>query len=231
MRSSTSEGPRARDVPAAQAARPRARAARHAAAGVQHAVLQHDPARGAAAVSRQPRDRERHRAIVRWNALAMVVRANREHAELGGHIASYASAADLFEVGFNHFFRGRARQRRSRVLPAARRAGRVRARVPRRAADRRAARPLPARNRRRRACRRTAIRISCRSSGSSRPARWASGPITAIYQARFMRYLENRGHPADRAAARCGRSSATARWTSPSRSPGCRSPRAKGSTT
>ena len=44
-------------------------------------------------------------AIVRWNALAMVVRANREHPELGGHIASYASAADLFEVGFNHFFR------------------------------------------------------------------------------------------------------------------------------
>jgi pyruvate dehydrogenase E1 component len=44
-------------------------------------------------------------AIVRWNALAMVVRANRAYAELGGHIASYASAADLFEVGFNHFFR------------------------------------------------------------------------------------------------------------------------------
>ena len=42
-------------------------------------------------------------AIVRWNALAMVVRANRAHPELGGHIASYASAADLFEVGFNHF--------------------------------------------------------------------------------------------------------------------------------
>src|SRR3954468_14617043 len=45
-------------------------------------------------------------AIVRWNALAMVVRANRAHPELGRHIASYASAADLFEVGFNHFFRG-----------------------------------------------------------------------------------------------------------------------------
>nr|WP_217344593.1 alpha-ketoglutarate dehydrogenase [Noviherbaspirillum sp. L7-7A]MBV0878756.1 alpha-ketoglutarate dehydrogenase [Noviherbaspirillum sp. L7-7A] len=45
--------------------------------------------------------------MMRWNALAMVVRANRAHAELGGHIASYASAADLFEVGFNHFFRAR----------------------------------------------------------------------------------------------------------------------------
>jgi pyruvate dehydrogenase E1 component len=49
---------------------------------------------------------QRISSIVRWNALAMVVRANRAHAELGGHIASYASAADLFEVGFNHFFRG-----------------------------------------------------------------------------------------------------------------------------
>ncbi|MEP6608703.1 MAG: alpha-ketoglutarate dehydrogenase [Burkholderiaceae bacterium] len=44
-------------------------------------------------------------ALVRWNALAMVVRANAASAELGGHIASYSSAADLFEVGFNHFFR------------------------------------------------------------------------------------------------------------------------------
>lgn len=45
-------------------------------------------------------------ALIRWNALAMVVRANRAQGELGGHIASYASAADLFEVGFQHFFRG-----------------------------------------------------------------------------------------------------------------------------
>jgi pyruvate dehydrogenase E1 component len=45
-------------------------------------------------------------ALVRWNALAMVVHPTPAHAELGGHIASYASAADLFEVGFNHFFRG-----------------------------------------------------------------------------------------------------------------------------
>jgi len=48
---------------------------------------------------------QRISSIVRWNALAMVVRANRASPELGGHIASYASAADLFEVGFNHFFR------------------------------------------------------------------------------------------------------------------------------
>ena len=49
---------------------------------------------------------ERIMAIVRWNALAMVVRANKEYGELGGHIASYASAAEIFETGFNHFFRG-----------------------------------------------------------------------------------------------------------------------------
>ena len=46
---------------------------------------------------------EKLASIMRWNSLAMVVRANNTHAELGGHIASYASAADLFEVGFNHF--------------------------------------------------------------------------------------------------------------------------------
>jgi pyruvate dehydrogenase E1 component len=45
------------------------------------------------------------RALVRWNAMAMVVRANKETSELGGHIASFASAATLYDVGFNHFFR------------------------------------------------------------------------------------------------------------------------------
>jgi pyruvate dehydrogenase E1 component len=51
---------------------------------------------------------ERLASVMRWNALAMVVRANKAYGELGGHIASYASAADLFEVGFNHFFRARS---------------------------------------------------------------------------------------------------------------------------
>ena len=50
---------------------------------------------------------ERLASLMRWNALAMVVRANQAYGELGGHIASYASAADLFEVGFNHFFHAR----------------------------------------------------------------------------------------------------------------------------
>ena len=56
-----------------------------------------------------PGNREIERSIksfVRWNAMAMVVKANRLHGGLGGHISTYASAATLYEVGFNHFFRG-----------------------------------------------------------------------------------------------------------------------------
>ncbi|MBT7951303.1 MAG: pyruvate dehydrogenase (acetyl-transferring), homodimeric type [Gammaproteobacteria bacterium] len=47
----------------------------------------------------------RIRSLVRWNALAMVVRANRKSSELGGHISSFASSATLYDVGFNHFFK------------------------------------------------------------------------------------------------------------------------------
>ncbi len=50
---------------------------------------------------------ERLASLMRWNALAMVVRANQAYGELGGHIASYASVADLFETGYHHFFRAR----------------------------------------------------------------------------------------------------------------------------
>jgi len=56
---------------------------------------------------RTPGDAEleyRIRSFIRWNAMAMVVRANKESSELGGHIASFASAATLYDVGFNHFF-------------------------------------------------------------------------------------------------------------------------------
>ena len=53
-------------------------------------------------------DMERRlRAIIRWNAMAMVVRANHKSEGIGGHLASYASSASLLEVGFNHFFRGK----------------------------------------------------------------------------------------------------------------------------
>jgi pyruvate dehydrogenase E1 component len=56
-----------------------------------------------------PGDREIERRIksfVRWNAMAMVVKANRLHPDIGGHISTYASAATLYEVALNHFFRG-----------------------------------------------------------------------------------------------------------------------------
>ena len=49
----------------------------------------------------------RIKSIIRWNAMAMVVRANRESDGIGGHISTYASVANLWEIGFNHFWRGR----------------------------------------------------------------------------------------------------------------------------
>ena len=52
-----------------------------------------------------PRMEHRVRSLERWNALAMVVRANKKFPELGGHISTYASAATLMSIGFNHFFR------------------------------------------------------------------------------------------------------------------------------
>ena len=58
-----------------------------------------------------PGDRSLERRIeayIRWNAMAMVVQANRTSSEYGGHIATYASAATLYEVGFNHFWRARS---------------------------------------------------------------------------------------------------------------------------
>jgi pyruvate dehydrogenase E1 component len=55
----------------------------------------------------EPGLEHRVRSIVRWNALAMVMRANLTAKELGGHIATFASAATLYDVGFNHFFRGK----------------------------------------------------------------------------------------------------------------------------
>ena len=50
----------------------------------------------------------RIKSLVRWNAAAMVVRANKAEEGIGGHISTFASAATLYEVGFNHFFRGRS---------------------------------------------------------------------------------------------------------------------------
>jgi pyruvate dehydrogenase E1 component len=58
----------------------------------------------------------RIKSLIRWNAMAMVVRANREESGIGGHISTYASAATLYEVGFNHFFRGREDGREGDII-------------------------------------------------------------------------------------------------------------------
>ena len=75
----------------------------------------------------------RIRRLIRWNAAVMVLRANIESPGLGGHLSTYASAASLYEVGFNHFFRGQGPRRRRRpdLLPGPRHARDVRALVPR----------------------------------------------------------------------------------------------------
>jgi pyruvate dehydrogenase E1 component len=139
---------------------------------------------------------QRLSALVRWNALAMVVRANQASPELGGHIASYASAADLFEVGFNHFFRagGDAPEARGDLVyfqphsaPGVYSRAFLEGRL-------------------------TAEQLNHyrrETSGpglSSYPHPWLMpnfwqfptgsmglGPLFAIYQARFLRYIENRG--------------------------------------
>ncbi len=130
-------------------------------------------------------------AAVRWNALAMVVRANREHPELGGHIATYASIADLFEVGFNHFFRAGQSGDLVFFQPHASPGVYARAFLEGRLDARQLAN----------------FRRETGGNGLSSychpwlmPGFWqfptgsmGLGALQAIYQARFMRYLDNRG--------------------------------------
>src|SRR6195256_6372869 len=130
-------------------------------------------------------------AIVRWNALAMVVRANRAYPELGGHIASYASAADLFEVGFNHFFRAGTNGDLVYFQPHSAPGGYARAFLEGRLSEENL----------------DHYRRETGGKGLSSychpwlmPTFWqfptgsmGLGSITSIYQARFMRYLEDRG--------------------------------------
>ena len=137
---------------------------------------------------------QRLASIIRWNALAMVVRANRAHAELGGHIASFASAADLFEVGFNHFFRGHQAAPGADLVyfqPHSAPGVYARAFLEGRLSD----------------AQLDSYRRETGGQGlSSYPHPWLMpqfwqfptgsmglGPLNAIYQARFMRYLEQRG--------------------------------------
>jgi len=139
----------------------------------------------------------RIKSLVRWNAAAMVVKANKEEEGIGGHISTFASAATLYEVGFNHFFRGRSGPNaddgdiiffQGHAAPGIY----ARAYLEGRLSDR------DLEN----------FRRELREGGglSSYPHPWLMptfwefptvsmglGPIMAIYQARFMRYLEDRG--------------------------------------
>ena len=133
---------------------------------------------------------QRLSAIIRWNALAMVVRANKVSSELGGHIASYASAADLFEVGFNHFFRAGQDGDLVYFQPHSATGVYARAYLEGRLTEEQLEHYR----------RETAGRgLSSYPHPWLMPAFWqvptgsmGLGPLQAIYQARFMRYLENR---------------------------------------
>ena len=140
---------------------------------------------------------ERLTAIMRWNALAMVVRANEAYGELGGHIASYASAAEIFEVGFNHFFKGSACGQRSDLVyfqPHSAPGVYSRAFLEGRLSEGQLARY------------RQEIGGDAEGGLCSYPHPWLMpdfwqfptgsmglGPINAVYQARFLRYLTARG--------------------------------------
>jgi pyruvate dehydrogenase E1 component len=136
---------------------------------------------------------ERITSIIRWNALAMVVRANQAYGDLGGHIASYASSAEIFEVGFNHFFRARDEQHGGDLVfyqPHSAPGVYARAFLEGRLSEEQLAN----------------YRQEVGGNGlSSYPHPWLMpdfwqfptgsmgiGPISAVYQARYMRYLENR---------------------------------------
>jgi pyruvate dehydrogenase E1 component len=136
----------------------------------------------------------RIRSIIRWNAMATVVRASKRGGELGGHIASFASAATLYDVGFNHFFRGSDHPGGGDLLyiqghssPGIYARSFLEGRITEEQLDR--------------------FRQESEAGGlSSYPHPWLMpdywqlptvsmglGPIMAIYQARFLKYLHNRG--------------------------------------
>jgi pyruvate dehydrogenase E1 component len=141
---------------------------------------------------------ERLGSLIRWNALAMVVRANQAYGELGGHVASYASAADLFETGFNHFFHARTTQHGGDLVffqPHSAPGVYARAFLEGRLSD---ADLMHYRQEI------TATTVGARGL-SSYPHPWLMpdfwqfptgsmgiGPISSIYHARFMRYLTHR---------------------------------------
>src|SRR3984885_11898188 len=144
-----------------------------------------------------PGDRSLERRIeayIRWNAMAMVVQANRKSSEYGGHISSYASSATLYEVGFNHFWRAPSPEHPGDLVYMQGHSSPgiyARAYLEGRLSEAQLSR----------------FRQEVDGNGlSSYPHPWLMpncwqfptvwmglGPMMAIYQARFIRYLENRG--------------------------------------
>nr|WP_326530905.1 alpha-ketoglutarate dehydrogenase [Rhodoferax sp.] len=141
---------------------------------------------------------EKLASLMRWNALAMVAKANAEYGELGGHIASYASAADLFEVGFNHFFRARNDKHRGDLVffqPHSAPGVYARAFLEGRLTEN----DLAHYRQEITAPRKDAKGLSSYPHPWLMPDFWqfptgsmGIGPISSIYHARFMRYLTHR---------------------------------------
>jgi pyruvate dehydrogenase E1 component len=136
----------------------------------------------------------RIKSLVRWNAAAMVVRANKAEEGIGGHISTFASAATLYEVGFNHFFRGHDGDNADLIFFQGHAAPGIYARAY--LEGRLNERDLE--NFRREL--REGGGLSSYPHPYLMPGFWefptvsmGLGPIMAIYQARFMRYLEDRG--------------------------------------
>ena len=161
------------------------------------------------------------RRLIRWNALAMVLRANTKFEGIGGHLSTYASAASLYEVGFNHFFRGSDEGPGDQIFFQGHAAPGIYARAF--LEGRLTEENLDH-------FRREALDRSTSASPSYphprlMPEFWqfptvsmGLGPLAAVYQARFNRYLAARGIADTAERARVGATSATARWTSRSRS-------------
>ncbi|HVN77081.1 MAG TPA: pyruvate dehydrogenase (acetyl-transferring), homodimeric type [Thermoanaerobaculaceae bacterium] len=136
---------------------------------------------------------KRIRRIVRWNAMAMVTRANHRDPGIGGHLSTYASAAALYEVGFNHFFRGKADGSGDQIYYQGHAAPGMYARAF--LEGRLTEAHLEAFRRET-----TGHGLPSYPHPRSMPEFWefptvsmGLGPLNAIYQARFNRYLHNRG--------------------------------------
>ena len=137
----------------------------------------------------------RIRRLIRWNAVAMVLRANSQFPGIGGHLATYASAATLYEVGFNHFFRGKDGEGsgdqifyQGHAAPGIYARAFLEGRISEAQMDH-FRRETPPQN-----------GLSSYPHPRLMPDFWefptvsmGIGPISAIYQARYNRYLENRG--------------------------------------